>query len=140
MDQVALTGTGDASKKGRSQMGMKGLIGAVALCALIIWAALAIRDHLEGYQPLRVIRSGNAVERQRAAQDLSDPGREIDAETAMAALVRALGDEDAGVRARAAEALSWPREGLAHPGHRPRSHRVAHLQRWTSLSRLVYKQ
>ena len=41
-----------------------------------------------------------------AAQDLLDPDQNIDADVAMAALIRALADEDAGVRARAAESLS----------------------------------
>ena len=60
-------------------MGMKGLMGAVALCALILWAGLSIRDHLAGYQPLRAIRAGNAIERRTAAGDLSEPGRKIKA-------------------------------------------------------------
>jgi HEAT repeat protein len=91
-------------KKGRFRLGMKGLMVGVASCALIIWAGLSIRDHLEGYQPLRVIRSGNAVERRTAARDLFHE-QGIDAEEAMAALVRLLDDEDAGVRAMAAETL-----------------------------------
>ncbi len=107
MEQTARAGAGDASKKGRSRMGMKGLMGAVALCALIVWAGVAIRDHLAGYQPLRAIRAGNAIERRTAAQFLSGPGREIDSEEAMAALIPALGDENAGVRATAAESLGW---------------------------------
>ncbi len=104
MDEVALAGSGDATKKGRFRMGMKGLMGAVASCALIIWAGLSIRDQLQGHQSLRVIRAGNAVERRTAAQDLWDePG--IDSEAAMAALIHALGDGDTGVRATSAKSL-----------------------------------
>jgi HEAT repeat protein len=105
MEQTARAGSGNASKKGQSRMGMKGLMGAVALCALIVWAGVAIRDHLAGYQPLRAIRSGNVIERRAAAQFLSDPGREIDSEEKMAVLIPTLGDKDVGVRAAAAESL-----------------------------------
>jgi HEAT repeat protein len=106
MDQAALTGSGNGAKKGRSWVGMKELMGAVALCALILWAGLSIRDHLAGYQPLRTIRTGNALERRTAAWDLTEPGRKINANEAMAALIPTLGDEDAGVRATAAESIS----------------------------------
>jgi HEAT repeat protein len=104
MEQTAVAGSGDASNKGRSHMGMKGLMGAVALCSLIVWAGVSIRDHLAGYQPLRAIRAGNAIERRTAAQVLSYPG-EIDWEEATAVLIRTLGDKDVGVRAAAAESL-----------------------------------
>ena len=60
-----------------------------------------------GFQPLRAIRTGNAIERRTAAQFLSDPAREIDSEVAMAVLIPTLGDEDAGVRAAAALSLGW---------------------------------
>jgi HEAT repeat protein len=85
-------------------MGVKGLMGAVACCALIIWAALSIRNQLAGYEPLRVIRAGNAAERHEAALDLAHY-EEIDEEVVMAALITALGDADAGVRAAAARSL-----------------------------------
>jgi hypothetical protein len=80
-------------------------MGAVALCALILWAGVSIRDHLAGYQPLRAIRTGNAIKRRTAARDLTEPGRKINTEEAMAALIPTLGVEDAGVRASAAESL-----------------------------------
>jgi HEAT repeat protein len=105
MGQTALEGSGGATKKGRARMGMKGLMGTVALCALIFWAGSSIRDHLAGYQPLRAIRTGNAIERRTAATDLSVPGSKIKAEEAMAALIPTLSDEDAGVRAAAAESM-----------------------------------
>jgi HEAT repeat protein len=105
MDQAALAGLGNGAKKGRSRMGMTGLMGAVALCALIFWAGVSIRDHLAGYQPLRAIRTGNAIERRTAARDLTEPDRKINTEEAMAALIATLGDEDAGVRATAAESM-----------------------------------
>jgi HEAT repeat protein len=105
MDQAALAGSGNDTKKGRSRMGMKGLMGAVALCALILWAGLSVRDQLAGYQPLRAIRTGNAIERRTAARDLTEPGRKINTEVAMAALIPTLSDEDAGVRASAAESI-----------------------------------
>ena len=54
---------------------------------------------------MRVIRSGDVFERQKAAQVLSVSGPGIGAQAAMTALIAALGDEDAGVRARAAESL-----------------------------------
>jgi HEAT repeat protein len=56
---------------------------------------------------LRVIRSGTATERQSAAHDLWGSENKIDEESAMDALIPALADEDAGVRARAAESLGW---------------------------------
>ena len=119
MDQSAPESLGDATKKGRSRMGMKGLIGAVALCALIVWAGVSIRDHLEGYQPLRAIRSRNAIERRTAAQFLSGPEREIDSEVAMAALIPTLGDEDATVRASGSRVPGVGGLQFAEsPGHR----------------------
>jgi HEAT repeat protein len=54
---------------------------------------------------LRAIRTGNAIERRVAARDLSVPRRKIDAEEAMAALFATLGDEDATVRATAADSI-----------------------------------
>ena len=83
---------------------------------------MSVRDHLAGYQPLRAIRSRNVIERRTAAQFLSGPGREIDSEEAMAALIPALGDEDAAVRATAAESLGWV---VYHLRNRPATVAVA---------------
>ena len=84
---------------------MTGLVVAVASCAVIFWGGLSIWDHFAGRQPLRKIRVGNANERRTAADDLADPESGIDAEAAIAALIAALGDDDAGVRVGAAESL-----------------------------------
>jgi HEAT repeat protein len=104
MDQTAAAGTRENSKHARFRFGMKGLLVAIACCALLVWAGVAIRDQLAGPHPLRVIRSGNAVERQSAAQDLlHDPS--IDADAATAGLIEALDDGDSEVRAVAAKCL-----------------------------------
>ncbi|MGP0068642.1 MAG: HEAT repeat domain-containing protein [Isosphaeraceae bacterium] len=104
MDQVALTDSGDA-RKGQFRVGMKGLMGAIASFAFIAWAGSLIRDHLEGYQPLRGIRSGDIEERRAAALYLSRGEQSVPAEAALAALVETLDDEDAGVRSAAAQSL-----------------------------------
>jgi HEAT repeat protein len=104
MDQAAFAVPGDAGKKRAFRIGVKGLMIAVACCALITWAGLSIRDHWEGYRPLRAIRAGNTSDRLKAAQDLANE-RGIDDEAAMTALIHALDDEDARVRAAAAESL-----------------------------------
>ena len=114
MDQAALAGAGDTKKNGVFRMGMKGLMVLVASCALIIWAGLSIRDHLEGYQPLHVIRSGNAFDRRKAAQELSVEGS-IDPAAAMTALMETLGDEDAEVRAMAAGSLAMRSSRVESP-------------------------
>jgi HEAT repeat protein len=105
MDHAALASAENAANEVRWRMSIKGLLVAVALCAFIVCAGLSIRDHFEGYPPLHLVRTGNAIERRKAVQDLSDPDWKIGEETAMTALMPALGDEDAGVRAAAAEAL-----------------------------------
>lgn len=104
MDRAAFVRSGHTDLQGRFRMGMKGLMVLVASCALIVWAGLSIRDHFAGDPWLRAIRSGDAIERQSAARALSLSGAN-DAGAAMAALMEALGDEDAGVRAAAAGSL-----------------------------------
>ncbi len=104
MDEVAHAASGDDKKKGRFRTGITGLMVAVAACALITWAAVAIRDYWEGYRPLRAIRSADRTNRQTAAQDLARD-RAIDAEAAMAALLQTLHDPDPAVRATAAQNL-----------------------------------
>lgn len=104
MNRATAARPGVVGETGRFRLGMKGLMGAVASCALIFWAGLSIRDYLKGNSPLRQIRSGDAIERRTAAQQLSlDQG--IPAEAAMAALVLTLRDEEAEVRAIAAQSL-----------------------------------
>jgi HEAT repeat protein len=83
---------------------IKGLMAVVASCAFIIWAGLAIRDHFEGFQPLRAINSGNPIERRLAALELSDQSR-FDADDAMAVLIQTRDDKDAEARTLAARSL-----------------------------------
>jgi HEAT repeat protein len=87
------------------RIGLGGLMVVIACCALISWAGISIRDHLEGYQPLRAIGSGDAIERRRAAQDLSNQ-KGINSEVATAALIDTLSDANAGVRSTAAVSLA----------------------------------
>jgi hypothetical protein len=97
MDKAALSGSANSSKQRGFRIGIKGLMVVVGSCALIFWAGLTILLHSERNHPLRMIRSGNVIERQMAAQDLGDTSR-IDAEAAMSALIQARDDEDAEVR------------------------------------------
>jgi HEAT repeat protein len=119
MGQAALAGAGGARRKGQLRVGMKGLMVVVASCAFIIWGGVSIRDYVQGNNPLRVIRSGNAIERQMAAQDLSGQQRGIGAEEAVAALINTLSDDDAGVRAAAAQSLAALVYQLNHPPAAP---------------------
>jgi HEAT repeat protein len=114
MEKATLSGSDEASMKRRFQMGITGTMVVVASCAFIIWAGLAIRDYVEGYQPTRVIRSGNAIERRTAAMDLSDQGR-IDTEDAMALLIQTRDDSDTEVRSTAARSLG----SLAYQSRNP---------------------
>jgi HEAT repeat protein len=94
------------TERRRFRMGIKGLMVVVATCALVIWAGLAIRNHFEGYQPLRSIHSGNAIERRMAADDLSNSNQNgIGADDGIAVLVQTRDDNDAGVRSMAAQSL-----------------------------------
>lgn len=104
MDQIASTRPGDAKNKPSLRIGMKGLLLAVACCALVIWAGLTIRDELHPYQPLRAIHSGNSADRKSAAQDLLHD-RNIEPDRAIAGLTGALDDQDAEVRAVAAQCI-----------------------------------
>ena len=106
MDHAAPSVPGNARKKRRFVFGVKGFMVVVASCAFIIWSGLSILDHLKGRQPLSAIRSGNAIERQIAANDLSNPQRGIGTDEAVAALINTLRDEDAGVRAEGARSLA----------------------------------
>jgi HEAT repeat protein len=83
---------------------MIGLILVVAACDLIVWKGAWIRDHLWEHESLRQIRSENAVARRTAAKEFGYH-HEIDVDEAMAALTRALGDKDGGVRTTAAQSL-----------------------------------
>ncbi len=97
MDQTTHPSREASETYGRFRVAMTGLLVAVASCALIFWGGLSIRDHFAGDQPLRKIRIGNANERRTAADELADPDSGIGAEAAVAALIAALADEDAGV-------------------------------------------
>ena len=114
MEKAALSGSDEASMKRRFQMGIKGTMVVVGSCAFIVWAGLAIRDYVEGYQPTRVIRAGSAIERRLAALDLSDQGR-IDTEDAMALLIQTRDDSDVEVRSTAARSLG----SLAYQSRNP---------------------
>ena len=94
----------DGNVKTPFQLGVLGLMIAVALCAIIAWAGVTIRDHLEGYRPLLAMRSTNAMERKEAAHALRDVST-TNAQEAIDALYHALGDVDPGVRGTAALTL-----------------------------------
>ena len=100
--------------KTRSRSGRRGLIILGALVA--VWIGWGIWDYWNGNDPIRLIRSGNVSERTQAALELRVVSQEGRVEAQAAALIRALDDEDTGVRAMAAVSLgvlSSERPGLA---------------------------
>jgi HEAT repeat protein len=80
------------------------LIGLLAWL-FISWGGFSIWYNMTRYDPVRLIRRGNVDERQRAARDLRVVSEHTDFGAVIAALVRALEDTDAAVRAAAAESL-----------------------------------
>ena len=98
MDNAARSGSTNSTKERRFRIGIKGLMVVVGSKALIFpRSGRTILLHSERNHPLSMIRSGNVIERQMAAQDLGDASR-IDAEDAMAALIQTRADDDDEVR------------------------------------------
>ena len=92
MNPIAPTGREATHKVARLRIGIRRLLVLVASCVLIMWAGLSIRDHLEEYQPLRVIRSGNTSERRKAAIELSGRGDD-DTDAMITAFIDAFRDD-----------------------------------------------
>jgi HEAT repeat protein len=119
-----------AGRNRRSRVGLKGLLVLAAL--FVIWIGLGIRDNLMGYDPIRLIRSGNVAERTQAAMDLRSVSRGGRLEARFAALIHALGDEEAGVRAMAAQSLGvLATEQLGLAGGTPGE--KASIKKWTDV-------
>jgi HEAT repeat protein len=95
---------------------MRGLIVAVACCAVIAWSA---RSLWETWHPAvavaRGLRSDDAARRARATRELMSAG-ETDPGRAIPPLIEALGDPDVQVRAAAIEALGAIGDGAARGG------------------------
>jgi HEAT repeat protein len=120
-----------AGRNRRSRVGLKGLMVLAAL--FVIWIGLGFRDSLMGHDPIRLIRSGNVAERIQAAMDLRSVSREDRVDARFAALIRALGDEEAGVRAMAAQSLGvLATEQLGLAGGTPGE--KASIKKWTDVA------
>jgi HEAT repeat protein len=81
------------------------LLGGLMTCLFMTWAGFSIWDYLTRYDAVWLILHGSVDERRRAARDLSAVNTSTDIDEVMAALIRASDDEDAEVRASAAECL-----------------------------------
>src|SRR5262249_16548147 len=89
----------------RMQTGVRGLIVALAVCGVILWAAGGLwEDRQPAVAAARGLGSPKPAVRARAARELMDAGVS-DPGLATPPLVAALGDPAAEVRAAAAEAL-----------------------------------
>ena len=91
--------------KSRFRTVVRGLLALVASCLLLVWVGSTIWDNLERNESLRLIRSGTTDERRLAAGNLRLVTRDSEIDRAIAALMVALGDEDAQVRAEAIGSL-----------------------------------
>jgi HEAT repeat protein len=99
----------------RFQVGVQGLIVAVACCGVVTWAA---RTLWESQHPAmaaaRELQSGNLTHREGAARNLGTLGI-AEAGVSVPALIAALGDREAQVRIAAIEALAViAREGAGN--------------------------
>jgi HEAT repeat protein len=96
--------------KGRRFFGIRWPLVVVAFAFFVTWVVLFGGPLWTNNNPLRLIQSGTAEERQKAALDLgeSTDGKDIDA--VIASLVAATNDTDVVVRSVAADSLS----GVVH--------------------------
>src|SRR5262245_3107380 len=88
------------------QVRVRGALTLVACFAVITWSGLRIKDNLEGSESLRRIREGTAAERRAAAAELRSETTAGAIEGAFSALLEALADDDAEVRAMASGSLA----------------------------------
>lgn len=98
-------GVGGVVKTFRTRFGVRALIAAVGLCALLFWAWKVSRDSRPAYLYAGWLSGGDAGRRLQAAQELG--GLEADTDVTVAALIEALlTDRDAEVRKRSAVSLA----------------------------------
>jgi HEAT repeat protein len=102
----------DSRAPRRFQLGMKDFTILVAVSALLAWAGWRIWDSFHKSEETRVfeetlerLQSSDPSERWRAAGNLHSASHQYDIERAIAALVRALNDEDPQVRDVSARSL-----------------------------------
>src|SRR5262249_28606782 len=91
--------------KSRLRTGVRALLALVASCTFLAWVGSTVWDNLDRNESLRLIRSGTVEERRLAAGNLRLVRQDSEIERAIAALIGALGDEDAHVRADAVLSL-----------------------------------
>jgi HEAT repeat protein len=93
-----------ASSRGRFRISILGLIVVVACCGVILWSWRVVRESSPVRVQIRMLRTGDVLERRSAATGLESYTAE-DAGVVIPALVVALGDEDEEVRATVARSL-----------------------------------
>src|SRR5688572_27077717 len=92
-------------KMSRTRIGIRALVGLVALLALLFWAIKVSRDSRPSHLYAGWLAEGNESRRFQAAQELG--GSETESSLAIPALTRALlTDSVAPVRARSAVSLA----------------------------------
>jgi HEAT repeat protein len=106
MDRSLPADTKVAGRKEFFQVGLRGVLALVASCALMTWAWLRLSDSLESNESFRLIRTGTAAQRRTAAGHLRSETGDQEVQRAFAALINALGDDDAEVRGMAAQSLA----------------------------------
>ncbi len=99
-------------RRGPFRVSVRTLLLLVAISSLLIWSSLRIWEQTTQNQFIRVLQYGDTVDRRVAARELVAAPKPGEVERVLSALVLALGDEDAQVRAAAANSLGSVMRGL----------------------------
>src|SRR5690348_9050497 len=103
------TNPGQAATRSSRRGGIRSLVLLIVSCGALFWMARVIwenrdLDHYVARSSVQALRSRDAAERLAGARDLGRLGSSA-REVAVPALIAALKDSDANVRATAAESL-----------------------------------